>query len=457
MKLIKKLSVATICLMLAMPLQAATLSCLSENNTTLVPLRIISEELKAVVNYDKATGNITVKHGEREVVLKAGSKKAKLNGEEISLSVAAKQKDGTTYVPLRFIGEALGGEVNYQKGEVSVKLDDNEKSWKVHVMNNTTSSGPAFSNGTQTVAGKKVTYLKVNLNDSNVKIKLNTAYDKMNRAAELKTLNNGAKASVNGSYFAAYNGDIPLPDGTLIKDGRILHITDIGSTIGFTKNNKVLIDFVRTRVQGYINGEEAWLSYRVNRHTPDTSATVLYTSEHAGNITLPSGWSAVVCQNGKVTKIVTQAQSVPANGFILTMTSGRSEKFKLGDSVSYKTVFSPTYTDASEWEEVTQAVSAGPSLLISSKATGDAKNEGFTESKILTQVAQRTFIGVNSKNELVIGTVSASVQELKSIVEQMGLTDAMCLDGGASSGLYYNGSYLTTPGRAINNCISFYY
>ncbi|MBP3887451.1 MAG: phosphodiester glycosidase family protein, partial [Cellulosilyticum sp.] len=96
-------------------------------------------------------------------------------------------------------------------------------------------------------------------------------------------------------------------------------------------------------------------------------------------------------------------------------------------------------------------------LRINGQATGDPKNESFTEAKILTQVAQRSFIGVDAQGYVTIGTTSASVAQLKNIVSEMGLVSAMCLDGGASSGLYYNGSYITNPGRNISNSINFLY
>ena len=34
-------------------------------------------------------------------------------------------------------------------------------------------------------------------------------------------------------------------------------------------------------------------------------------------------------------------------------------------------------------------------------------------------------------------------------MKNLGATDAMNFDGGASSGLYYKGKYITTPGRNI--------
>lgn len=464
MKLTKKIGVVMLSgLIFSSTLQAAPLKCLNENNTNMVPLRIISEELGAGVQFDKKTQTITLTHRAQEVKVTIGSKLANVNGDPKTLQVAPQVVDGVTYVPIRFVGEALGAAINYKGGTLSVVMGEVQKEWTLQTINanktNTTSSsnGVPFKNTSRTVRGKQVTMLTINMNDPKLQVKIATAGNKVTKATAIKELAAGAKASINGTYFAAYNGDIPLPDGTIVSKGKVLHITDIGSTIGFTEDNKVLIDFVKTRVQGYVNGQEAWTSYRVNRHTPDQSATVIYTPEYTGNITLPAGWSAVVCIDGKVEKIVTQERAVPANGFILTMTSGRSEKYKVGDSVSYETKYTPKNTAVEEWDKVTYALSAGPSLMIEGKLTGNPANESFTEAKILNQVAGRSFIGINANNELVIGTVSASISELKNIVKEIGLISAMCLDGGASSGLYYNGGYLTSPGRNVSNTINFFY
>ncbi|MBP3886113.1 MAG: hypothetical protein J6F30_00450, partial [Cellulosilyticum sp.] len=409
MKIYKKLAIALCTGILMMtPLQGASLNCINQNSTNCVPIRAISEEFGATISIQNKA--ITISVAGREINLTLGSKKAIVNGEEKELVVAPQAVNGTTYVPVRFIAEALGGQVNFQNGKLTVTIDGVTKDWDVKTVNTnattTTNTGNAFSKGSKTVQGKKVNYVKINMNDPRVKVNIATANNKVTAAAALKTLATGAKASINGTYFAAYNGDVPLPDGTLVKNGKVLHITDIGSTIGFTADNKVLIDFVRTRVQGYVNGEEAWTSYRVNRPGPDTSATLLYTPEHGGKVSVPSGWSAVVCIDGKVNKIVHESREVPANGFLLV--TARPERFNVGDTVSYKTTYEPTYTSASDWENVTYALSAGPSLRINGQATGDPKNESFTEAKILTQVAQRSFIGVDAQGYVTIGTTSAS-------------------------------------------------
>lgn len=439
------------------PMQAKTLIGITKNDTTLVPLRTISTELGAVVDFDSKKGIITVDYETQKVVLKPDETKAAVNGESKTLTVAPTMVNGTTYVPLRFLGEALGGSMTFDQGVITFTLGEMKKEWSLEVMQIPHSTLVPFKQQTHKVSGKTVQTVTINLKDPRVKVDIAIGKGKINVAQSLKDMTVASKgyASINGTYFAAYNGDVPLPDGTIVKNGKPLHITDIGSTIGFTPNGKVLIDFVTTRVQGYINDEPMFNCYRINRPTPDTSATVLYTSEYQGTIPLAEGWTAVVCEGGKVTKKTTTASTVPANGFVLSMTSGRSERYNVGDKVSYEVTYSPKNTAAEDWKNVTYALSAGPSLIINGKVTGNPKDEKFTESKILTQSGQRSFIGVTKDGQVMIGTTSGTVSEMKNIATQLGLESAMCLDGGASSGMYYNGQNLTTPGRLLNNSIQF--
>jgi exopolysaccharide biosynthesis protein len=87
----------------------------------------------------------------------------------------------------------------------------------------------------------------------------------------------------------------------------------------------------------------------------------------------------------------------------------------------------------------------------------DPVSEGFSSEKILTYSMARSAVGVTKDNKLLLVTVnSATIGELAEIMKSLGAYNAMNLDGGASSGLYYKGSYLTTPGRELSNALVIY-
>lgn len=153
--------------------------------------------------------------------------------------------------------------------------------------------------------------------------------------------------------------------------------------------------------------------------------------------------------------------NIPPGGFVITANSGQAaqlvaNKFKVGDRVGYRYYFKRE-TDKGQpinWDNVRHALGAGPLLLTNGKITVDFKIERMSDPKITTLSGSRGFVGVDKNGLLVIGTVtSVTVKELAAVVQKLGLVNAMNIDGNASSGLYFKGKYLTTPGRLLSNCL----
>lgn len=106
---------------------------LEYSGRTLVPIRVISEKMGASVDYNDKTQDITIKKGNIVINLKVGSKDAKVNGQGKVLDVPASVKDGKTYVPVRFVSEALGIKVNYNSARKEVVVGEQKviKGYKV--------------------------------------------------------------------------------------------------------------------------------------------------------------------------------------------------------------------------------------------------------------------------------------------------------------------------------------
>ncbi|MCL2352953.1 MAG: stalk domain-containing protein [Firmicutes bacterium] len=86
---------------------------LIENGRTLVPLRAIFEALGAGVDWDAAAQTVTGTRGKTVIRLTVGSPDAYVNGVRIRLETAPEAVNGRTMVPLRFIAESLGAEVQW--------------------------------------------------------------------------------------------------------------------------------------------------------------------------------------------------------------------------------------------------------------------------------------------------------------------------------------------------------
>ncbi|CAH1218632.1 hypothetical protein PAECIP111893_04459 [Paenibacillus plantiphilus] len=93
------------------------------NGSTLVPYRALAEKLKATVKYDSKTNKVSVVKGSKTVVLTIGSTNATINGKAVKLDAAPITKNGSTLVPLRFLGESLGVWVSWKASTATVSLE----------------------------------------------------------------------------------------------------------------------------------------------------------------------------------------------------------------------------------------------------------------------------------------------------------------------------------------------
>lgn len=91
----------------------------SKKGRVLVPLRAIFEAMKAEVKWDAATQTVTATKDGKTITLTMNKAEAKVNdGTEtktIQLDVPASMEKNRTYVPLRFIGQAFGNKVDFEK------------------------------------------------------------------------------------------------------------------------------------------------------------------------------------------------------------------------------------------------------------------------------------------------------------------------------------------------------
>jgi exopolysaccharide biosynthesis protein len=269
----------------------------------------------------------------------------------------------------------------------------------------------------------------------------------------------GTVAAINGSYFEAYTeGPIKVPNHTLITGGRVVHKGTIGTVIGFTDDNEVLLDRLTLKIEGATNGSyhypDNWWAYWINRLPTTPDSVILFTPDWGAATGVPDG-TQVVVSGGRVTRVGIGSQIIPRDGCVIYLRGNeeqQAQKFRPGRSCEYRVVREGRH-DLGDWERVREAVGAGPRLLTSGRITVDSVGEGFSHAKILTMSAGRSLVGVTADGWLILATSSGTVAEMAGVMKALGARDAMSMDGGASSGLWAEGRSLVTPGRMISNAL----
>lgn len=88
----------------------------------LVPLRGVLEKMGAYVTFDSARREVKAVRNEAQIILPIGSNTAQVDGRTVSLDAPARILNGSTMVPLRFVAEALGAQVNYEPATSTVAI-----------------------------------------------------------------------------------------------------------------------------------------------------------------------------------------------------------------------------------------------------------------------------------------------------------------------------------------------
>lgn len=107
------------------------------------------------------------------------------------------------------------------------------------------------------------------------------------------------------------------------------------------------------------------------------------------------------------------------------------------------------------WRGVETGFRAGPLLLQNGLYALNPGREGFRHPGLFGR-RTRMAMGLTSHNKLLLVTVETPVTfgGLAGIMKSLGAVDALALDGGASSAMYFGGRIVRYPGRALTNIIA---
>lgn len=432
-----------------------------QNNTyMMVPARGVFQSMGAEVKWFGDTQTVEITKDDLKIVLQINSTKAVVNGKSVEMPVPAIIKNDSTFLPLRFLAELIGGnKVKWEDATQTAVIPFNDSAIYVRAVD----YDAEIQSFSTKINGISVTGVKIPYN-SPYRPAVVLANNQIGTTQSLYDMAKSYNASVaiNGTFFSAYNGH-PDPWNTIIKSGKVVHVGNIGTVFGFTADGRVKMEKLRIKIEGGTNGSYSWpnnwYAYGFN-HTPNENGVYIFTPEWGTRLGFSYGINVVV-ENGVVKDIKeNQDVNIPANGYVINLTGSEeylARVFEVGKTVEYRIVYTDADGNKVDWSDVVEAVGAGPTLVRNGEINVDPAGEGFTEAKILSLSFARSAIGVTPQGDILLVTVpNATVYQLVQIMKQLGAYNAMNLDGGASSGLYFKGKYLTAPGRNLSNALIFY-
>jgi hypothetical protein len=95
---------------------------LDKNKRVQVPVRAVSEALGATVTWVKSNKSVVVEKEENTVILYLDKKDYTINGIEKTMDTIVTRKNGRIIVPIRFVSEALGAVVTWDRTTHTVNI-----------------------------------------------------------------------------------------------------------------------------------------------------------------------------------------------------------------------------------------------------------------------------------------------------------------------------------------------
>ncbi|MCC8135948.1 MAG: copper amine oxidase N-terminal domain-containing protein [Ruminococcus sp.] len=84
-----------------------------ENGTTLIPIRFLFEQMGAEVDWDSDTQTASISDDDTVISFSIDNTTAKVNGKSAEMTVSAQLINDKTMVPVRFLSEELGYTVTW--------------------------------------------------------------------------------------------------------------------------------------------------------------------------------------------------------------------------------------------------------------------------------------------------------------------------------------------------------
>ncbi|SFK79629.1 Predicted protein [Paenibacillus sp. 1_12] len=305
--------------------------------------------------------------------------------------------------------------------------------------------------------------IRINLLDPKIQVKAIAANHQVGSVQPFVDMmnDNEAVVGINGTYFDAFTEDIDYrtPYGILMNNNDLFYRGDKETSITVSKDKEASIQ--RLSVSSSVRaGRLGFPLIAVDSYHGDRPNSAWVFTKDYGDVIDYSGVKMAIAADMKVTALTTDPLNIPAGGKVLLLSSEQTldsaaKSVKMGDLFSMdQTILNLDSKWSTPINQLQMAIGAGPKLLTGGSVDIDVERDRFNDPLVTSQANVRSFAGVDDNQLLVVGTVSYStLDQMANALLQAGITDAINLDGGASSALYYQGKLLRKPGRLLSNAL----
>lgn len=270
-------------------------------------------------------------------------------------------------------------------------------------------------------------------------------------------------AAINGSFFNSYyktdrsldinTGNYAAMYGALVVEGKM--ISSGGSAaLGFGYDGTVRIGRVDLAATLTVN-DLTFVCWGMNQIYNQNKAVYALTSEMPYAVNVPADSTIVEVKDGIVqSKEKGRSGYRPSDGAVALVFESHYPTLwdvAVGDEATYS--YTVRSGDAEQWSDMRYIIGVSGMLVEDGVNVVDKNN--LKESKLQPDApGECCFIALTEDGRLMFGTVYSTFRKIADYLVDIGVSDAILLDGGGSSMLYANGKYQNSPGRKLASIVA---
>ena len=307
--------------------------------------------------------------------------------------------------------------------------------------------------------------VKLNIVEINTKINNNLmlkpvmADDVLNKRVPIKYIaqKENAIAAINGSYFKPQTG---VPLGTMMVDGDLLTGPIYNRVALGIKKDGFLMDRLELNAK-LTAGRKELIIDNINQPRMLSTYVIVYNRKWGQNAPpAPKYGVLFAIKDGQVVNISYGSIPIPDGGYVISGPKSKLEPFYMEKNLKLT-----IKTGDDSWDKVEHIISGGPYLVKENEIFVDVSAEKLTA---ISGRNPRTAIGYTLDGKFIMVTadgreetsIGMTLPELAYFMKSIGCYNAMNLDGGGSSVMYFNGMTVNNPsvrgGIPLSNALIIY-